>query len=67
MESRTRGKFNAQIYEEACDWFGECRSGERIDSALGTRSIRRYTSWMKSGTSATFRTRASKKRRSCSP
>lgn len=32
MESRARGKFNAQIYEEACDWFGECRSGE-LDAA----------------------------------
>lgn len=32
MESRAPGKFNAQIYEEACDWFGECRSGE-LDAA----------------------------------
>jgi transmembrane sensor len=32
MERRTQGKFNAQIYEEACDWFGECRSGE-LDAA----------------------------------
>jgi transmembrane sensor len=29
---RARGKFNAQVYEEACDWFGECRSSE-LDAA----------------------------------
>jgi transmembrane sensor len=32
MERSVRGKFNAQVYEEACDWFGECRSGE-LDAA----------------------------------
>ncbi len=32
MERRARGKFNAQVHEEACDWFGECRSGE-LDAA----------------------------------
>ncbi len=32
MERRATGKFNAQIYEAACDWFGECRSGE-LDAA----------------------------------
>jgi transmembrane sensor len=32
MERSARDKFNAQIHEQACDWFGECRSGE-LDAA----------------------------------
>lgn len=32
MERRIRSKFNTQIYEEACDWFVECRAGD-LDGA----------------------------------
>ena len=28
MERPVRSKFNTQIYEEACDWFIECRAGD---------------------------------------
>ena len=28
MERRIRSKFNNQIYEEACEWFIECRTGD---------------------------------------
>jgi transmembrane sensor len=33
MESPVRAKFNKQIYEEACEWFIECRSGDLDDAA----------------------------------
>ena len=33
MEPRTRGKFNAQIYEEACGWFVECRTRDLDETA----------------------------------
>lgn len=42
MESRARGKFNAQVYEEACDWFGECRSGE-----LAAAARRDFDRWLR--------------------
>lgn len=42
MESRARGKFNAQVYEEACDWFGECRSGE-----LEAAARRDFDRWLR--------------------
>jgi len=32
MERPVRAKFNTQIYEEACEWFIECRSGD-LDAA----------------------------------
>jgi transmembrane sensor len=32
MERPLRSKFNAQIYEEACEWFIECRAGD-LDNA----------------------------------
>lgn len=32
MERPVRSKFNAQIYEEACEWFIECRAGD-LDNA----------------------------------
>ena len=32
MERPVRSKFNMQIYEEACDWFIECRAGD-LDNA----------------------------------
>jgi len=32
MERLVRGKFNTQIYEEACEWFIECRAGD-LDAA----------------------------------
>jgi transmembrane sensor len=32
MERPVRSKFNTQIYEEACDWFIECRAGD-LDNA----------------------------------
>src|SRR5882724_7183673 len=32
MERPVRSKFNSQIYQEACEWFIECRSGD-LDSA----------------------------------
>lgn len=38
----TRGKFNAQVYEEACDWFGECRAGE-LDAA----ARREFDRWLR--------------------
>lgn len=33
MERRPRSKLNAQVYEEACEWFVECRSGDLTDTA----------------------------------
>ncbi len=33
MERPVRAKFNTQIYEEACEWFIECRAGDLDDSA----------------------------------
>ncbi|HEY0687242.1 MAG TPA: FecR family protein [Steroidobacter sp.] len=42
MESRARGKFNAQIYEQACDWFGECRSG-----GLDAAARRDFDRWLR--------------------
>jgi transmembrane sensor len=35
MEHRGRSKFNTQIYEEACEWFVECRAGDLDDAARG--------------------------------
>src|ERR1700720_1197680 len=32
MERPGRSKFNTQIYEEACEWFIECRAGD-LDNA----------------------------------
>ena len=32
MERPVRSKFNTQIYEEACEWFVECRAGD-LDNA----------------------------------
>ena len=32
MERTVRSKFNTQIYEEACEWFIECRAGD-LDNA----------------------------------
>jgi transmembrane sensor len=33
MERPVRAKFNRQIYEEACEWFIECRAGDLDDTA----------------------------------
>ena len=33
MERPVRAKFNTQIYEEACEWFIECRAGDLDDHA----------------------------------
>ena len=33
MERPVRAKFNTQIYEEACEWFIECRAGDLDDAA----------------------------------
>jgi transmembrane sensor len=33
MERPVRANFNAQIYEEACEWFIECRAGDLDDAA----------------------------------
>jgi transmembrane sensor len=33
MERPVRAKFNTQIYEEACEWFIECRAGDLDDIA----------------------------------
>lgn len=33
MEHRIRSKLNAQIYQEACEWFIECRAGDLADAA----------------------------------
>ena len=35
MERPARSKFNTQIYEEACEWFIECRAGD-LDNAART-------------------------------
>jgi transmembrane sensor len=32
MEARARSKYNTQIYEEACEWFIECRAGDLDNS-----------------------------------
>jgi transmembrane sensor len=33
MERQMRARFNTQIYEEACEWFIECRAGELGDAS----------------------------------
>jgi transmembrane sensor len=33
MDRQARSKLNTQIYEEACEWFIECRSGDLDDAA----------------------------------
>jgi transmembrane sensor len=34
MDRRVRSKLNTQIYEEACEWFVECRGGSLDEAAL---------------------------------
>jgi transmembrane sensor len=36
MNRRERSKFNTQIYEEACEWFIECRTGDLDEAARST-------------------------------
>src|ERR1700722_18442604 len=40
MEPHARSTLNAQIYEEACSWFIECRAGDLEDA--GRRDLDRW-------------------------
>jgi transmembrane sensor len=40
MDNPTRSKMNTQIYEEACNWFVECRAGDLDDA--GRREFDRW-------------------------
>jgi transmembrane sensor len=40
MDNQTRSKMNTQIYEEACNWFVECRAGDLDDA--GRREFDRW-------------------------
>ena len=36
MNRRERSRFNTQIYEEACEWFIECRTSDLDEAARST-------------------------------
>lgn len=42
MDSRARSRFNTQIYEQACEWFVDCRAGD-LDAA-GRRA---FDQWLR--------------------
>ena len=42
MERPVRSKFNTQIYEEACEWFVECRAGD-----LGSAARAEFDRWLR--------------------
>lgn len=42
MEHRVRSRFNTQIYEEACEWFVDCRCGDLDDAAR-----REFDRWLR--------------------
>ncbi len=41
MDRHSRSQLNIQIYEEACEWFVECRAGD-----LSAAARREFNSWL---------------------